>query len=161
MPMRHTVQDRLATHARSERPRPEHGSGPWRFPDTGVRARPRALIVDDDDDTRELYAWCMRAAGWIVDDVPNGEAALFVAADFAPDVIVMDLRLPTIGGLEATRILKADPKTRHIPVVALSALDRRQVEALATEAGCEAFVAKPCPPEDLRAFLEELVTGRS
>jgi two-component system cell cycle response regulator DivK len=116
--------------------------------------------VEDDEDTRELYAWCLRAAGWLVEAVPNGEEALFVAPDFAPDVIVMDLRLPLIGGLEAARRLNADPRTAHIPIVAVSSIDQRQGEALATEAGCEAFVAKPCLPEELRALLESLVTGR-
>ena len=117
------------------------------------------LIVEDDEDARDLYAWCLRAAGWTVEAVPNGEDALFVAAVLLPDLIVMDLRLPVIDGLEATRRLKADPDTRHIPVVALSWVDRREGEALATAAGCQAFVAKPCPPEDLRALLESLAAG--
>ena len=108
-----------------------------------------------------MYAWCLRAAGWNVEDVANGAEALFVAAEFEPDVIVMDLLLPVIGGPEATRHLKSDPDTRHIPVVALSAIERQEAEALAKEAGCEAFIAKPCPPEDLRAFLESLVTRGS
>jgi two-component system cell cycle response regulator DivK len=118
------------------------------------------LIVDDDHDTREMYAWCMRAAGWNAEAVADGAEALFVAADFAPDVIVMDLRLPVIDGLQATRRLKEDPLTRKIPVVAISGGDRSQTEALAMVAGCEAFVPKPCPPEDLRALLERLVAGR-
>jgi two-component system cell cycle response regulator DivK len=121
----------------------------------------RALIVDDDEDSLELYAWCMRAAGWLVDGAANGEEALFLAGYFAPDVIVMDLRLPGMDGLEATRRLRAAPHTRHIPIVALSAMDRRLAETLAMEAGCESFVAKPCPPESLRAFLENMVAGRT
>lgn len=144
---------------KSDKPRRDQGSGPAGLPRTGVRARPRVLIVDDDEDARDMYAWCMRAAGWNVEDVADGAEALFVAEHFEPDVIVMDLRLPVIGGLEATRRLKADPRTRHIPVVALSGADRSQTEAEAMAAGCEEFVPKPCPPQDLRALLEKLVTG--
>jgi CheY-like chemotaxis protein len=137
------------------------GCGPRQAPSTGPRARPRALIVDDDEDMRELYAWCLRAAGWIAEAVVNGEEVLLVAPAFAPHVIVMDLRLPVIGGLEASRRLKANPVTTHIPIVAISGADPVQAEALAKEAGCKEFVAKPYPPERLRALLEDLVTGRN
>ena len=106
-----------------------------------------------------MHAWCLRAAGWLVADAANGAAALFAVASFAPDVIVMDLRLLVLGGLEATRRLKANPHTQHIPVIALSAMDRGQAEILAMEAGCEGFVAKPCPPERLRAILENVIGG--
>lgn len=102
----------------------------------------------------------MRAAGWVVEAVPNGEEALFVAALWAPDVIVMDLRLSAMDGLEATRRLKADPDTRNIPVVAVSSIDPVQGEALATEAGCALFLSKPCPPESLRAHLESWIARR-
>ena len=144
----------------SDEPRRDHGSRPSWPPSTGARRRPIALVVDDSEETRELYAWCMRAAGWLVEAVPSGEEALLVAAVLVPDVIVMDLNLPVIGGLEATRRLKADPDTQHIPIVAVSGIDRGQGEALATEAGCEAFLEKPCQPEQLRALLERLVAER-
>lgn len=117
--------------------------------------------MDDDEDALELYAWCLRAAGWLVDAVPNGAEALVVAPDVAPDVIVMDLHLPVIDGLEAARRLKADPRTAHIPIVAISGIDRGRGDALATAAGCAAFVAKPCVPEELRELLEGLVREAS
>jgi two-component system cell cycle response regulator DivK len=154
MPESFAVSEPQSTSGRRWR-----GSVPG-VPDTGVRPRPRVLLVDDDEDICELYGWCMRAAGWLVESATSGEEALFVATDFAPDVIVMDLRLPVIGGLDAARLLKSDPHTRHIPIVAISATARSQAEAPAKEAGCEEFVAKPCPPERLRAILEDLVTGR-
>lgn len=138
-------------------PRRPRGSEPPRTPVTGTHPRPRVLIVDDEEDTRDMYAWCMRAAGWIVEAVANGEEALFLTPAFEPDVIVMDLRLPVIDGLQATRRLKANEATGHIPVVACSGLDWARVEALARQAGCDAFVAKPCQPEELRAVVEDLV----
>jgi CheY-like chemotaxis protein len=116
------------------------------------------LIVDDNDSTREMYAWCMRAAGWLVEEAADGEAALYAAALFQPDVIVMDLRLPVLDGIEATRRLRETELTRRIPIVACSALDRAAADA--KNAGCSAFVTKPCPPEDLRALVESLARNR-
>ena len=146
---------------KSEKPQRRHGSAPPRLPDTQMRTRPRVIIVDDDEDTREMYACSMQAAGWLVEAVADGEEVLFVAPSFAPDVIVMDLRLPGIGGLEATRRLKTNARTSHIPIVACSGLDRFQVETPARRAGCEEFVAKPCLPERLRAVLERVLSRRS
>jgi CheY-like chemotaxis protein len=116
------------------------------------------LLVDDDEATLELYAWSLRAVGWIVESAASGEDALRVARLFKPDAIVMDLRLPTMDGLEATRRLKADDLTSAIPVLGCSGFDLEQADGLARQAGCEGFVAKPCPPDDLRALLERLLT---
>jgi two-component system, cell cycle response regulator DivK len=149
-----------SSQPRARRASRRKSSGPRRAADPAVGTRHRALIVDDDEDTRELYAWSLRAAGWLVEAVANGEEVLFVAAAFAADVIVMDLRMPVIDGVEATRRLKANPFTRHIPVVAISGSSRGQAEALSREAGCEAYVVKPCRPERLRVLLESLVAGR-
>jgi two-component system cell cycle response regulator DivK len=146
---------------KSGTPSEGQASGSRWLPDTGTRPRPRVLIVDDEEDTREMYAWCMRAAGWIVEGVANGEAALLVAPTFGPDIIVMDLYLPSLGGIEATRRLKADAATRDTPIVACSGVDRRRVETLALLVGCEEFVAKPCLPERLRAVLERVLSRRS
>jgi CheY-like chemotaxis protein len=127
----------------------------------GIRETPRVLIVEDQEETRDLYAWCLRAAGWMVEAVPNGAELVFLAAAFEPDVIVMDLCMPVIGGVEATRRLKASAMTRDIPVVAVSAMHREDGKAMALEAGCEEFVAKPCLPEDLRLLLEKVITPRT
>lgn len=140
-------------------PRPRPGCGlPDRAPDTGTRSRPSVLIVDDHEDTREMYAWCMRASGWHVAVVTDGEAAVRAASTFKPDVIVMDLRLPLLGGVEAIRYLRGSPSTESIPIVACTGLGRAH-EAEARAAGCDEFVEKPCPPDELCALLERLVTA--
>ncbi len=141
-------------------PRRSQGSGPSGLPDTGVRARPCVLIVDDHDDTREMYAWCLRAAGWFVVGVADGAEALVAAPALEPDVIVMDLRLPVVGGLDAIRRLKDDEYTKHVPIVACTAFNRTTAEIEARAAGCDDFVTKPCEPEALRDRLEALVAGR-
>jgi two-component system cell cycle response regulator DivK len=147
----------LQTAPDADNPLRRVGSGPRRSKATGTLARPRVLIVEDHEDTSEMYAWCMRAAGWIVEVVHDGQEALTAASEFAPDVIVMDLRLPVLDGLDAARLLKSDPDTRPIPIVGCSGVDGRHAETLAMDAGCDRFVAKPCPPEDLRALLEDIV----
>jgi two-component system cell cycle response regulator DivK len=114
------------------------------------------LVVDDDEDARELYAWCMRAAGWLVEAVPNREDAILVAAVWAPDVIVIDLRPPVIAGFEAIRRLKRAEGTRHVAVVAISGIVG---ENEARAAGCDKFVAKPFEPKALRELLEGMVVG--
>jgi CheY-like chemotaxis protein len=151
----------VVAHPQSERPsRRNEGSGPGRYGTTGVRGRPRVLIVDDDPDARDLFGWCFRAAGWIVGLAPDAEAALLVATAFEPDAIVMDLRLPGITGHDAIRKLKEDEHTRDVPVVACTAFDPPHAEPLARDAGCDAFVGKPCDPEALRDTLEHLMARR-
>jgi serine/threonine-protein kinase len=120
--------------------------------------RPRVLFVEDHDDTRDIYAWCMRAAGWEVDAVGRGAEAVAVAALFQPDVVVMDLHMPVMSGIEATRRLKEDRRTADIPVVACTAFGREH-EAELRAGGFRFVVRKPCAPADLRAVLEGIVPG--
>lgn len=122
-------------------------------------SRPSVLIVDDHEETREMYAWCMRAAGWRVYSAAAGEEAIYAAPAFEPDVIVMDLGLPGVHGFEAICHLKSDERTRDIPVVVCTAATHFFAERRATEAGCVAFLRKPCLPDDLRRLLERVVWG--
>jgi CheY-like chemotaxis protein len=117
------------------------------------------LIVEDDEDTREIYAWCMRAACWHVDAVANGAEAIAVAAAFDPDVIVMDLHMPELSGIEATRRLKRDARTARIPVIACTAYGHQHLNEM-LDAGFTDLVEKPCTPEELRELIENLVGGR-
>jgi two-component system OmpR family response regulator len=121
---------------------------------TGTRSRLRVLIVDDDPDARELYGWGMRAAGWAVAYAKDGAEALDVAESFRPDAIIMDLRLPILGGLDAIRRLRSDEQSAGVAIVALSGTGRVTAEAEAREAGCDVFVPKPFPPEELCGILE-------
>jgi CheY-like chemotaxis protein len=133
-------------------------AGSQRGPKTssGRRKTHRALVVDDNDDTRELYALYLRERGWEVEELANGEEALAVAKIFAPDVIVMDLAMPLVDGVEATRRLKRDPRTKEVPIIALTAHVHRAHEAIA--AGGTDFLIKPCLPQDLLSVLEGVVT---
>jgi CheY-like chemotaxis protein len=115
----------------------------------GKTERPRVLLVDDYPDAREMYAEYLDFSGFDVIEAANGMEALQRAADTQPDIVLMDLSLPVMDGWEATRRLKADKRTEHIPVVALTGHALAGISEGAKRAGCDAFVTKPCLPEDL------------
>jgi CheY-like chemotaxis protein len=115
----------------------------------GKTDRPRVLLVDDYPDAREMYAEYLDFSGFEVIEAANGMEALQRAADTQPDIVLMDLSLPVMDGWEATRRLKADKRTEHIPVVALTGHALAGISEGAKRAGCDAFVTKPCLPEDL------------
>ena len=125
------------------------------------RDRPLVLLVEDQPDLRKLYAQQLTMSGFDVIEAADGASAIHSTTWHAPDVVLMDLSLPVIDGWEATRRLKRDEKTAHIPVVALTAHDGAGELQQATEAGCDWFVPKPCPPDALIAEIRRvLATAR-
>jgi len=116
---------------------------------TKNQQRPRVLLVDDYPDAREMYTEYLEFSGFEVVEAGNGMEALQRAAETAPDIILMDLSLPVMDGWEATRRLKADKRTASIPVVALTGHALAGISEGAKRAGCDAFITKPCLPEDL------------
>lgn len=110
---------------------------------------PLILIVEDFDDAREMYRDYLEFSGFRVVTARDGREAIEQARATRPDLILMDLSLPGIDGWEATRLLKADPATRHLMIVALSAHALAPEGDRAREAGCDGFIAKPCLPPDL------------
>jgi CheY-like chemotaxis protein len=114
-----------------------------------AQTRRRVLLVDDYPDAREMYSEYLKFSGFDVVEAANGLEALQRALDHTPDIILMDLSLPVMDGWEATRRLKADPRTASIPVVALTGHALSGTNEGAVKAGCDAFVTKPCLPEDL------------
>jgi two-component system cell cycle response regulator DivK len=121
--------------------------------------RPRVLVVDDYPDAREMYAEYLQFSGFDVIEAGNGVEALERAADSAPDVILMDLSLPVMDGWEATRRLKADKATADIPIVALTGHALAGILEGAMNAGCDAFVTKPCLPEDLVKEIQRVLSA--
>jgi len=119
--------------------------------------RPRVLLVDDYPDAREMYAEYLEFSGFDVVEAENGMEALQRAVETAPDIILMDLSLPVMDGWEATRRLKADKRTAPIPVVALTGHALAGISEGAKKAGCDAFVTKPCLPEDLVKEIRKIL----
>jgi CheY-like chemotaxis protein len=127
--------------------------------DRDERDRPLLLIAEDDPALRELYAKHLSFSGFDVIEATNGADAIESTSTRQPDVVVMDLSLPVIDGWEATRRLKSDARTAHIPVVALTAYDGSPELQRATRAGCDWFVPKPCPPDALVTEVRRVLTG--
>ena len=123
--------------------------------------RPRVLLVDDYPDAREMYTEYLEYSGYEVIGAGNGLEALQRAVDASPDIILMDLSLPVMDGWEATRRLKADKRTASIPVVALTGHALAGISEGAKKAGCDAFVTKPCLPEDLVREIKKILDAPS
>ena len=119
---------------------------------------PLILVVDDYEDAREMYAEYLRFCGFRVAEARNGNEALDQAFTLMPDLILMDLSLPGMDGWEATRQLKADERTRNIPVVALTGHALAGASEGAKRAGCDSFVTKPCLPDDLVVEVRRMLS---
>ena len=119
---------------------------------------PLILVVDDYDDAREMYSEYLQFCGFRVAEARNGNEALEQAFAVKPDLILMDLSLPGMDGWEATRQLKADERTRHIPVVALTGHALAGASEGAKKAGCDSFVTKPCLPDDLVVEVRRMLS---
>jgi CheY-like chemotaxis protein len=115
--------------------------------------KPLVLVVDDFQDNREMYCEFLAFSGFRVIEAANGREAVDQAFAKLPDVIIMDLSLPIMDGWEATRLLKGDARTRTIPVVALTGHALAGHSKGARDAGCDAFLAKPCLPDQLVAEI--------
>jgi CheY-like chemotaxis protein len=122
---------------------------------------PCVLLVDDNRDNREMYRLYLEWDGFGVVEATDGEQALDQALRVMPTVIVTDLALPRLNGWEAARRLKEDPRTRHIPVLAVSAHALRGDAERARAVGCDGYLPKPCLPEDLARAIRALIKDRS
>ena len=105
--------------------------------------RNRILIVEDNPVSLTLLKQLLKAHGYEVLGTPEGLQALDLAREEQPDLILMDIRLPDISGLQATRLLKQDDRTKTIPIIAVTALASPEYERKGLESGCDAYIPKP------------------
>src|SRR5882672_5151431 len=105
------------------------------------------LVVEDSEEAYELLSDILAGAKLEVIGAQNGIDAVDTAVKLLPDLILMDLSLPLMGGCEATKLLKSDERTAKIPIIALTG--HHNFLETARQAGCDAFVTKPCPPDKL------------
>lgn len=111
------------------------------------------LLVDDHPVNLKLASEVLLAGGYTVDAAIDAEHAQRLLAGRVPDLILMDIALPGMDGLSLTRILKADARFRHVPVIALTAHALRGDDLKAAEAGCDGYIAKPI---DTRTFAAQV-----
>ena len=115
------------------------------------------LIVEDNPQNRYLVTFLLEKHGYDLQVAEDGQQALAMLEEGTPDLILMDMQLPRIDGYEATRRIKADPRFRNIPLVALSAHSMHGDRSRAMQAGCDEFVTKPVDADGLVALLSRLL----
>lgn len=119
----------------------------------------RVLIVDDNPTNLKLVAYLVKAKGYEVDTAADADAALVAIAANRPRVILMDLQLPGIDGLELTRRLKADASTRDIAIIAVTAYAMKGDQEKAMAAGCDDYVTKPIDTRALPELIARYAKG--
>lgn len=116
------------------------------------------LLVEHDPTGREMYATALEQAGFRVAQAHNGLQALDKALELRPDVVVTDLAIPGIDGLELCRRLRVDPRTGRIPIIGITGYSGFVADPeRATRAGCDRILIKPCLPDDLQREILRLL----
>ena len=115
---------------------------------------PLVLLADDSEDVLDAHGEILTEAGYRVVFARDGRQAVARALELRPDVILMDLEMPGIDGWEATRQIRADLRTHHIPIIVLTSHGLRRYADRSFDAGCTSFMQKPCPSGG--ALLDEV-----
>ena len=121
----------------------------------------RVLIVEDDPETRQFFVDLLNLHGFRTDAAHNGLQALDKALASPPDLVLADIVVPGIDGIELCRRLRADARTRAVPVLAVTGYEDRHYRVRAMEAGADRVLIKPLEPESLVRELRELVAQRA
>ena len=115
------------------------------------------LYVEDNEMNRQIVRDLLKRTAYKLLEAHDGEAGVAMALEHRPDMILMDIQLPKISGMEATRRLRADPATAHTPIVTITSFALSGDEQKAKEAGATAYLAKPYSPRDLMALIRKLL----
>ena len=115
------------------------------------------LLVEDNEDNRIIYSTVLRHIGYEVVEALDGVQAVALARSVRPDLILMDISIPGMDGWEATRILRKDPTTMAIPIIALTAHALADDRARAAEVGFTSYLAKPVEPRAVVAEVRRLI----
>jgi two-component system cell cycle response regulator DivK len=118
----------------------------------------RILVIEDNAANMKLTTLLLQSAGHTVLCAVDAETGLTLARDAAPDLILMDIQLPGMDGLAATSLLKSDPATSAIPVIALTALAMKADQEKCLTAGCDLYIAKPVRYKELYAAINDLLS---
>ena len=119
---------------------------------------PTVLLVEDTEDNRFMMRRLLEMSGYRVVEAMNGEEAVKLARSETPQLILMDLSLPVIDGLAATRLIRKVPALEATPIIAVSAHDTSDFQDEAVEAGCNSYVTKPIDYTELEQLIQQLLT---
>jgi two-component system, cell cycle response regulator DivK len=115
----------------------------------------RILVVEDEEDNRRIVRDLLTSVGYELIEAVTGPEGVTLATTHVPDLILMDIELPDLDGYEATRLIKANPALRHIPIIVVTSYALSGDDAKAFAAGCDAYLAKPLSPRTLLAKVRE------
>lgn len=140
------------------RPETSGRTGARLDPDASARTKAptktrTVLIVEDSPEGRDVYATALAAAGYAVVEACDGAEGIRLATEQPPDVVLMNIRMPHVNGVDAVEILKAHPATEHIPILVVTGHGIPAVRDGAWEAGCDEYLSKPLVPSDLVAAV--------
>ena len=125
----------------------------------GSGETPTILLVEDTEDNRHMMKKLLEMSGYRVLEATNGEEAVEVTSKESPELILMDLSLPIIDGLAATRLIRNLPEGNHLPIIAVSAHDTADFHADALAAGCDAYITKPINYPELEEVVARLMSA--
>jgi CheY-like chemotaxis protein len=120
---------------------------------------PTVLLVEDTEDNRFMMKRLLEMTGYRVVEAMNGEEAVKLARSESPHLILMDLSLPVIDGLAATRLIRKLPELHSTPIIAVSAHDTSDFQSEAIDAGCNSYVTKPIDFNELEGLIRQLLTS--
>jgi CheY-like chemotaxis protein len=118
------------------------------------------LVVDDEEDIRDLVTFRLTRAGYLVIHARNGEEGVQVAGEKRPDLILMDVRMPRMNGLEATKAIRQNPDTKDIPVIILTASVREDAVESGFLVGADDYIKKPFSPPELLVRIQAILGRR-
>ena len=122
-----------------------------------IRKNKTILIVEDNELNMKLFHDRLEAHGYATLQTKDGNEALKLAREHFPNLILMDIQLPEVSGLEVTRWIKGDDSIRHIPVIAVTAFAMKGDEEKIREGGCEAYIAKPISVTNFMEVIERTI----
>lgn len=124
-------------------------------------SRPKILLVEDFDDTRLMMKLWLVRNGYQVIEAESGEEAVQLAQQELPDLILMDVMMPGLNGLDATQRIREHQALRETPIVAVSAYGADEYRSIALAAGCNEYVSTPFEPNELNELIKSLLATRS
>jgi two-component system cell cycle response regulator DivK len=115
------------------------------------------LYVEDNEYNRKIVRQLLSRTSYRLKEAVDGEAGVAAALEAPPDLILMDVQLPKMSGLDATRVLRSDARTRHIPIIVITSFALSGDRERATEAGAAGYLAKPYSPRELLALVRQFL----